>query len=553
MNFIINETEQKLRGGYYTPIDLARFCVAWAIEGGACELIEPSCGDGAFIEALATPRWAKGLSLQAFELSPSEAAKARDRAARFGFGTGKISVTNTDFLGWAIKHMLRGIPIADSIVGNPPFIRYQYLPPEFQHRSEQIFELLRLPFTKHTNAWVPFILASIALIRPGGRLAMVIPSEIVHVMHAAPLRDYLAKTCDRIAIIDPTEIWFTETLQGAVILLAEKAETPARPKGQMSIIPVVGRDFTTRRAEEILHTAVWHNAKDIEGKWTRAAVPKAALAVLAEAAKRAEVRRLADIADVDVGIVTGANKFFLVTDDVVKEHQLEPWACPMFGRSEHCPGIVYDERQHRANALLGYPTNFLWFDSANGKPLHQKARAYVALGEQQELNKRYKCRIRDPWYQVPSVYATSLGMLKRSHDAPRLILNSAGAYSTDTSYRLTPHSHSPELLTCCFLTALTSLCAEVEGRYYGGGVLELVPSEIERLLICVPKNWKPDVATLDQTVRDNGIMTAIIQQTERVLGAAGFTGQEQHMLVDAWHQLRARRQRLDAADTGTND
>ncbi len=553
MNFIINETEQKLRGGYYTPIDLARFCAAWAIEAGATEIIEPSCGDGVFVEALASPRWPKGLSLRAFELSPEEAAKAEDRASRLCPGKGKATITNGDFLGWAITQMLRGVPVADAVVGNPPFIRYQYLPPEFQHRSEQVFELLRLPFTKHTNAWVPFILASVALLKPGGRLAMVIPSEIVHVMHAASLRTYLAKHCDRIAIIDPTEIWFTETLQGAVILLVEKAELPAKPRGQMAIIPITGRDFTEQPAEELLRTAVWHNAKDIAGKWTRAVVAKPALAVLTEARDRAEVSRLVDVAEVDVGIVTGANKFFLVTDDVVQEHHLEAWAHPMFGRSEHCPGIIYDERQHKANSLRGHPTNFLWFDSVNGKKLHPKALNYIASGEQQALHQRYKCRIREPWYQVPSVYSTPLGMLKRSHDAPRLILNSSNAYSTDTSYRLTPFTHAPEMLTACFLTALTALCAEVEGRYYGGGVLELVPSEIERLLICLPKDWKPNIIELDQAVRNSGMIAAIDQQTEQVLGAAGFTKGEQQILLDAWHHLRGRRQRLEAVDATTSD
>ena len=83
---------------------------------------------------------------------------------------------------------------------------------------------LNLPFTKHTNAWVPFILASMALLRPGGRLAMVVPAEIIHVTHAQSLRSYLGRECRRLVIIDPEELWFSETLQGAVILLAEKRQ-----------------------------------------------------------------------------------------------------------------------------------------------------------------------------------------------------------------------------------------------------------------------------------------------------------------------------------------
>ncbi len=45
-----------------------------------------------------------------------------------------------------------------------------------------------------------------------------------------------------------------------------------------------------------------------------------------------------------------------------------------------------------------------------------------------------------------------------------------------------------------FLNGLTALTAELEGRHYGGGVLELVPSEIEKLLVPVPSKIKPRVA-----------------------------------------------------------
>jgi hypothetical protein len=33
------------------------------------------------------------------------------------------------------------------------------------------------------------------------------------------------------------------------------------------------------------------------------------------------------------------------------------------------------------------------------------------------------------------------------------------------------------------VNSLTALTAELEGRHYGGGVLELVPSEIEKLAV----------------------------------------------------------------------
>jgi len=93
----------------------------------------------------------------------------------------------------------------DGALGNPPFIRYQYLPEEQQLLAERVFKRFGLPFTKHTNAWVPFVIAALALLRPGGRLGMVVPSELFHIPHAQSLRRFLAEQYSRILILDPEE------------------------------------------------------------------------------------------------------------------------------------------------------------------------------------------------------------------------------------------------------------------------------------------------------------------------------------------------------------
>ena len=43
----------KLRGGYYTPCEISEFITNWAISDTSESVLEPSCGDGGFIKALA--------------------------------------------------------------------------------------------------------------------------------------------------------------------------------------------------------------------------------------------------------------------------------------------------------------------------------------------------------------------------------------------------------------------------------------------------------------------------------------------------------------------
>ena len=543
MNFIENESVKKLRGGYYTPRDLADFLTRWIGAINPHDILEPSCGDGVFFRAIAEQRL-YGAALTGFELDAGEAKKAASVSCT---AAQTLDVRAKDFLGWALERLNDEGTRFDAAVGNPPFVRYQYLPTEFQTRAKEVFERLGLQFTKRTNAWVPFVLASVALLRPGGRLAMVVPAEVIHVLHAQSVRSYLGSECRRVVIIDPQELWFEETLQGAVLLLAEKQRTTAERLQGLGIYSVRGREFLTRDPEIMFQTCRCTNGRTVEGKWTRAVLDESTRAVLDESENHVDVHQFTDVAEVDVGIVTGANKYFLVTDGVVERFRLEKWAHPMFGRSEHCPGVIYDQRQHEANAKNGNPTNFIWFRIGDSK-LGSLASSYVRLGEEQKLHTRYKCRIRNPWYTVPSVYATEIGMLKRSHDAPRLILNSIRAYTTDTSYRIRSKNVNAATLVSCFMNPLTALSAELEGRYYGGGVLELVPSEIERLAIPLPAHARYDVEELDAAVREKPTDQLLATHGMKVLGGLGLSAEKQAVLFEGWMHLRNRRQRNSQPD-----
>jgi len=537
VNFIALETPQKLRGGYYTPPDLAAFLVRWVLESRPRRILEPACGDGAFLRALAEQEPAGLEAVVGCELDPAEADKARQVCVPGATKT----IRAEDFLRWALPRVERP-PEFDAVLGNPPFIRYQYLDARQQRRAEQLFGTLGLPFTKHTNAWVPFVVASLALLRPGGRLAMVVPAELLHVLHAQSLRDYLLRQCRRTLVLDPEGLWFGDTLQGVVLLLAEKRTTDDREPGELAIVPMARRDSLSQTAS-LWGQADFVSGTWLEGKWMPALLRRAERELLERLRQHLQVGRFKDIATVDVGIVTGANRFFLVPDEIVQEYGLETFAHPMFGRSEHVAGVIYDRRCHEANRRSQLPANFLWFDDVPVADLPAGARRYIRQGEAEGLPRRYKCRIRSPWYRVPSVYAAPAAMLKRCHHFPRLVLNRAGAFTTDTAYRIAPHKVRADDLVFAFVNSLTALTCELEGRHYGGGVLELVPSEIERLLVPVGR-WAGGLRELDRQFRRQLPAEELLEVQDRaVLQRLGLTSSERERLRDAWSRLRRRRQR----------
>lgn len=538
MNFIALESKQKLRGGFYTEQAIANFLVKWVKTIRPQTILEPSCGDGAFLQALESQKLKQLEKIAICELDEEEVAKAQGRTRL------PVDFVAADFLRWYLLKGQDGSPF-DAVLGNPPFIRYQYLPTEQQQLAEKIFSMLYLRFTKHTNAWVPFVVASLKLLRPGGRLAMVIPSEIFHIPHAQSLRSYLADQCSRILLLDPKELWFSDTLQGTVLLMAEKKILPALKCQGVAVLSDVNKQTLDGNPEDLFQNASYTNGDTISGKWMPVFLNSRERLLLAACRENPAVKRFEDVASVDVGIVTGANKFFLVPDHTVDKFQLHDWAHPMFGRSDHVDGLVYSAADHESNKKTGLPANFLWFREAELRNMPANVAEYINLGLNEKLQNRFKCRTRKCWYEVPSVYASPIAMLKRAHNYPRLVLNQAEAYTTDTAYRIRPTGMKPESLVLGFVNSLTCLTAELEGRHYGGGVLELVPSEIERLLVPQIKGTAARLREADHNFRTaKSDIDFLVRQDNIVLEEIGLSLLEQQTLHDAWLKLRNRRQRL---------
>jgi len=541
MNFIARESAQKLRGGYYTPPDLAVYVARWILEGRPARVLEPACGDGIFFEALGRLERPGLRGVLACELEPREAFKARARGRVLK--PAAVTVHETDFLQWALPRLAQP-PGLDAALGNPPFIRYQYLDSRQQERAAQIFHALGLPFTRHTNAWVPFAAAALALLRPGGRLGMVVPAELLHVLHAGALRQFLLSVCSKILVLDLAPLSFVDALQGVALLLAQKRGPSEGSTCQLAILPVKERDSLHDPAGAHFARADFFPAAPRPDKWMLGLLSARERLLVQGLGELDGVRTFRAVAAVDVGIVTGANKFFLVTDAVVEKHHLQPWAHAMFGRSEHVPGVIYDRQTHEANRQRGLPAHFLWFKDTPLAYLPEPVRRYLRAGQRQGLHRRYKCRIRTPWFNVPSVSTAPVAMLKRCHHFPRLVLNTARAFTTDTAYRIQPRQVSPAGLVVAFVNSLTALSSELEGRHYGGGVLELVPSEIERVLLPRPRYARAALRELDKAIRA-GLPPEVLLagQDARLLRPLGVPQGDCEQLLHAWLRLRDRRHR----------
>src|SRR6266566_8691945 len=247
--------------------------------------------------------------------------------------------------------------------------------------------------------------------------------------------------------------------------------------------------------------------------------------------------------DVDVGIVTGLNDFFVLTEEQVEKYALRPYTQRIVGRSAHLSGIRFTDSDWAANVENQSPAFLLRTPDLPFYCLPDELKEYITSGEEKGLNKGYKCRIRNRWYVVPSVWVPHAFMLRQVHSYPKIILNDADATCTDTIHRVKLRNGTPaRIVATAFLNSLTFAFSEVIGRSYGGGVLELEPNEAEKLPLPLVGADTLDLNELDRLLREGNI-EAVLDITDEVLlrKGMGLSIEETRMLRTIWQKLRDRR------------
>lgn len=541
--------EDKLRGGYYTSSKVAEWLCGWAIQSAEDAVLEPSCGDGAFLEAAAlrlrelggTPAKIGG-NLTGVEIIPAEAEAATTRLQGVIGKSAEKVVQNSDFFAWWAGSIQ---PAFDAIIGNPPFIRYQSFPEPHRTIAMQIMGDQGLTPNRLTNIWVPFVVAATASLKAGGRLALVLPAEILQVTYAAQLRSYLTDHFERIDVIACNELFFEKAEQEVVLLLADGALATASEDNTCRVSLTAAAtvaDITDVKPAVILARAEPKTIRHDSEKWLKYFLDNRQITFMRALRDAAITTPMSTHASIDVGVVTGKNEFFVLSADQVADFGLEGYTTPLVSRSAQLKGSKIGEADWRSLAASGDRVHLLNISKAQANALNEKLRQYIEHGEQKEFHMGYKCSIREPWYLVPSVWVPDGFAFRQIYDFPRMVLNSSGATSTDTIHRMRSHGAKPERVIANTYTWLTAASAEIEGRSYGGGVLELEPTEAERLLMPAQLNGAMPLTEVDKLVRA-GRLDDVLEENAKIIlrDHMGLTSAECDLLKSVWTQMRNRR------------
>lgn len=493
--------EAKQYGAFYTPPMIVDFLIEWGIRSRSDRVLEPAAGEGVFVAAAAARIRSFGSAprrnqLIAIEKRASEAAKIE--AARLG-----ASVRSADFFEVAPSDL----PRATAVIGNPPFIRFH----RFTGRSRELgLERARaedVELSQLASSWAHFVVHACAFMEPeAGRLGLVLPAEILHADYAEPIRQFLVRRFSSVTILAFDQRAFHPALVDAVLLLADQAGP-----GGLHIWRLTDQNQLSQ--DVLLGRRPW----PADARRWSAGIHPAHAKLYGVLAEDPNFCRLGTVASVDIGVVTGANAFFILNEARRAELELDQEALsPIVQRGRDLGGL----------AVMESETQWLLdLRERQGDARRPAVAAYLKQGVKAGVPNGYKCSGRSPWWAVPlPKHRPDLLLSYMHYGSPRLIANPQRHRSTNLVHgvRLLDGAPDARALAAASLSAATAYSAEVEGRVYGGGVLKLETREAERLFVpaltkAKEKELLAEFAELDALVRADR-RAAASQRVDEILG-----------------------------------
>jgi len=456
--------DKKNTGSYYTPQYLAEFISKRLLNyfgnRTRISILEPSVGDGAFLESINKN---KNLivKITALDINSAELSLARKK------WDSKGEFIEKDFLEYIPKRNF------SAVIGNPPYIKKNRLKKKQIELSKSIHNKEKLSEKSVKNIWATFLIKSITHLTKDGVLAFILPSELLQVSYTKELRNYLKKQFDRIEIFTFNDLMFECKGQDTIVLFAYKK---AIYKGEFfvnihSTSQLEDNNFELKENKSLIEN---------KSKWTHHFLSNEELTFIYNLKSR--LHSIGHYIVSKPGIVTAANKFFIIDKKTEEKYNLTNYTIPIIQKGLFVNGsVVFDNEDYLEIETSNLPSKLL--SLKNDDRISKKLNAYLAEGERLEIPTRYKCRIRNKWYVIPNISKKPEAFFfKRSHNYPKLLKNNSEAFVTDSAYKVEmKNNFDLNSFIYSFYNSLTLLFAEIEGRYYGGGVLELVPSEFKKL------------------------------------------------------------------------
>lgn len=525
----VPQDARRTLGQFWTPMPIAQLMTRWAVRSADDHVLDPAFGSGVFLSTaidrlkyLGASKGTIAKQLAGVELSPLVFLVGLTNVLlRHGVPIPRllwgdflmperepyevIKEPSEGYFARARQMVLPGImaaaPVAfpdkfDAIVCNPPYTRHHHLPETYKSTwTAMMKHEYGIKLSRFSSLFTYFLVQASRMLKPGGRMAFITPATAFEAFYGREIKSFIQRNLYLRAIIsfDEDLSVFEGVDTAACITLLEgpgaRFEDRAvhirvrRWPGVEPILQLIEEGRTSVTDWGYSHELKVSCLKP-DRKWT----------VLVHEGGRHGRRGfvpLSALARIMRGIATGANYFFVLSDDEVARWGLKyDNLRPVLTKTREVPGYVFTGDDFDR---LGREGKKRWLLYLTGPVVPGTAEAeYIRYGEEHGLHERSLVRTRSIWYMMEKRDPAPIYFTYLSRKRPRFIYNRTDALALNVFLCIYPKPEiaEDEAMLKALLAILNSLTSRDSlrhvGRTYGGDTIKLEPREMDQLSVLDP-------------------------------------------------------------------
>lgn len=452
-------SSQKANGIHYTPTELAAFVARRALselDGGELVVLDPACGDGELLLALAVEAAARGLPRPHLVGVDTDAEAIRVAADRLGDApAASVALRTGDFLTMGSDEAGELPDSYDLVISNPPYVRTQVLGAARAQALGKQFGL-----TGRVDLYHAFVAGMTAKLSEGGVLGLLCSNRFVTTKGGQSLRALLLRHYDIAELWDLGDTKLFEAAVLPAVVVARRTAMPSSRRGSFvrvyedeaadgevtaedsllaaleseteGLVEVAGRQFEVERGELVDPSSErpWRLTSARGARWM-------------EVVQKRSAGRFGDLGPIRVGIKTTADSVFIKAtwDDLPADIRPEGELVHPLLTHRLAARWRAEETAKGARSVL-YP-----HEMKNGRKQavdlarFPRAARYLELHRERLEGREYVRKAGRSWYEIwvpqqPDAWAPPKLVWPDISDRPKFFLDESGAIVNGDCYWL---------------------------------------------------------------------------------------------------------------------
>ena len=538
----VPQKERRRLGQFRTPEPIAMLMVSLLLQNckrnQSYNLLDIGSGAGIFLLYLYNIALSKGvnMNLEGIEINPLLANALISNFNLYGYPIPEIHLKDFLFMNFEKKY--------DFVICNPPYTRHHSIPDDKKNKLIKEFKRrYGIEISRLSSMPVYFILKALDVLKDGGHGIFIVSTEVFDAKYGAQIKKFLYKhiQIDFLLKFSQTNDAFPDVDVTAVIISFTKRKPSNAHKIKLGVVNSLSY------LNQILNDIGKHSDGHLKYEWgeMRAVYqtnldPEFKLQyILNGMTPNSKVGNnivyLKDVANIMRGIATGANKFFLLTDDEVKKFSLNKYVVPAIDKNRYIQDIWLTNEDWRKLKLSKKKVWLLYINS--NSYIDKSLERYLSIGVSLGIPERSLVKTRKKWYymekrDIPPIIFTYL-----SRDNPRFILNEAQVRPLNTFLLIYPKyviikNNLTEVLWAILNSTIVIENLRNIGRAYGSNTTKIEPREMDKLPIINPldlpegviQEIRDVIAMFNKTRNRQQFINSIDKIIQEYLRGFGFSG-----------------------------